>query len=285
MKRLLKHSLNRFLPDGARASLKRRWAGKFNSPIEINLLVEKTKSGLCCQIDNAWSFLAPLVSESDLNHYITTPEGRSEFQAIVSAAKEGGTLFDIGAHSGLISALFCAANPKNRVFSFEPSPVSYQRLSAICQLNRFGERMRVEQVGIGEKTETIEMLLDPVGGFIQSQRFDHTMWASPQTIQVRLERIADAATRLNVVPQFIKIDIEGYEYEAIKGSAEFLAHYKPTLFLELHLNYLDQRKLSGRVVVEMLHQVGYQFYTFAGSRLKTHELYDSPLANIHFVAR
>ena len=83
--------------------------------------------------------------------------------------------------------------------------------------------MRIEQIGIGETTGTTEMLLDPVSGFVQAKRFDHTMWESPQTVQIRTERIADAAVRLHIVPQYIKLDIEAYEFEAIKGSLEFLA--------------------------------------------------------------
>lgn len=145
--------------------------------------------------------------------------------------------------------------------------------------------MQIEPIGIGEATKTAEMLLDPSGGYIQTQRFDHTMWASPKAVQIRLERISDAASRLNIIPQFIKLDIESYEYEAIKASIDFLSRHRPTIFLELHLDYLDQRHLSPRVVVEMLGQCGYGFYTSAGSKLKARELYDSPLQNVHVIAR
>jgi FkbM family methyltransferase len=285
MKRFLKQHFNRFLPDVVRRLFKRRLEAKFQAPIKTSLILEEMESSFRCTIDNSWSFLAPLACKDDLVHFTTTSDGRGEFYSIAHAARSGGVLFDIGAHSGLISALFCAANPQNRVFSFEPSPILSDRLSEIRQLNQFGERMRIEQSGIGEASKTVEMLLDPAGGFIQVQRFDHTMWALPEAIQIRIERIPDAASRLNVVPQFIKLDIESYEYEAIKGSVEFLSHYKPTIFLELHLNYLDQRQLSARVVVEMLGECGYHFYTYSGSQVKARELYDSPLPNIHVVAR
>jgi FkbM family methyltransferase len=285
MKRFLKQNFNRFLPDVARVSLKRRLAAKFSEPVGINLVVDETESSLRCTIDNSCSFSVPLSFKNDLMHYTDSSDGRAEFYCIVKAAKTGGILFDIGAHSGLISALFCSVNSANRVVSFEPSPILLERLSAIRQLNRFDERMRIEQIGIGETKQTVEMLLDPAGGFIQTQRFDHTMWVAPQVASIQVERIQDAASRLNVIPQFIKLDIEGYEYEAIKGAAEFLSRYKPAIFLELHLNYLDQRRLSPRVVVETLKQCGYSFYSCSGSHVTARELYDSPLHNVHFVAR
>jgi hypothetical protein len=73
-----------------------------------------------------------------------TLDGRAEFYSIARAARSGGVLFDIGAHSGVVSALFSAANPQNQVFSFEPSPILSERLLQIRELNRFGERMCIE---------------------------------------------------------------------------------------------------------------------------------------------
>jgi FkbM family methyltransferase len=285
MRRFLKQHFNRFLPDIVRRALKRRFDAKFQTPVAADLVVEQTNGVLRCKIDNAFSFLAPLACREQLDRFTNAVDGRAEFHTIACAAKGGGVLFDIGAHSGVISALFCSANAQNRTFSFEPSPILSRRLWEIRDLNRFGERMSVEQVGIGDAKTKIEMLVDPAGGFVQSQRFAQTMWAPPEPIEVQLERIADAVTRLNVVPQFIKLDIEGYEYEAIRGSIEFLTRHKPTIFLELHLNYLEERNLSARAVVEMLESCGYCFFSYGGARLNRRDLYDSPLPGIHVVAR
>lgn len=285
MKRFLKTHLKRFVPSGVRTSIKRRMAAKFVAPVTSNIKIEETSNSLRCIIDNEISFLAPLDCIHDLNYFAETAEGRSEFDGIVRAVKNGGVLFDIGAHSGLISALFCAANPKNKVVSFEPSPLSCRRLAAIRDLNQFGGRMRIEQSGIGEKSGVVQMEFDPVGGYVQTQRFDHSMWAAPQPIEVKIESISDAANRLSIVPGFLKIDIEGYEFEAIKGSLEFLRRHKPLLFIEIHLNYLEARQLSAKSLVVMLTDAGYQFYTSSGAELKSSDVYDSPLPIVRVIAR
>lgn len=285
MKRFLKQRLNRFLPDALRVSVKRRFNAKFAEPVSTTFSVEESESALRCRIDNRWSFLVPPICKNDLANLTDTAEGRAEFHSLAQAAKAGGILFDIGAHSGLISAMFCAAQTQNQAFAFEPSPVLAERLVAIRELNQLGDRMRIEQIGIGEETKTVEMILDPAGGFIQSQHFEHTMWAAPQSIQVRMETIHNSASRLHVVPQFVKIDIEGYEFEAIKGSIEFLARHKPTIFLELHLNYLEQRNLSPKLLVDMLLECGYGLRTSTGTCLKPAEAYDSPLPIVHVVAQ
>ena len=296
MRRFLKKYFGRLVPGSVRARLKTRAAATFKERANAQFTIAETDAALSCAIEllkdglpvvnDSFSFQAPLLCKDQLVNFTAASSERAEFESLARAARLGGSiLFDIGAHSGVVSALFCAAHPRNRVFSFEPSPVLVERLLEIRDLNRFGERMQIEPIGIGDATKRVEMLLDPVGGFVQVQRFAHTMWAAPQPITVQIERLPDTAARLGVVPQFIKLDIEGYEYEAITGALEFLAQHKPTIFLELHLNYLDERDLSARVVVEMLGQCGYSFYTCGGSPLKARQLYDLPLPSVHVVAR
>ncbi|PYL05769.1 MAG: hypothetical protein DME34_10560 [Verrucomicrobia bacterium] len=275
MRRFLKRYFARLVPGFVRARLKARAAATFKERANANFTLAETDEALSCKIDlhalpavnDSFSFQAPLSCKDQLVQFTAAPSERAEFESLA------------------VSALFCAADPRNRVFSFEPSPVLVKRLLEIRELNCFGERMQIEAIGIGDTTKRAEMLLDPVGGFVQVQRFAHTMWAAPEPIAVQIERLPDAAARLGVVPQFIKLDVEGYEYEAIAGALEFLARHKPTIFLELHLNYLDERNLSARVVVEMLGQCGYGFYTCGGSPLKGRQLYDLPLPSVHVVAR
>jgi FkbM family methyltransferase len=285
MRRFFKTYLNRFLPSSVRSSIKRRMSARFVAPVASKIRVEERPACLNCKIDHDISFLAPANCQHDLAYFTHTVEGRVEFDGIARAARSGGALFDIGAHSGLISALFCAANAQNRVYSFEPSPLLAHRLVEIRDLNQFDERMFIEQSGIGEKRATVQMAFDPVGGHVQTQRFDYSMWSAPEPIDVKIESIADAAARLNVIPQFLKIDIEGYEFEAIRGSLDFISRYRPVIFLEVHLNYLDARQLSAKSLVRMLVNAGYNFLTSGGAKLKPSDVYDSPLSIVRIVAR
>ena len=274
------------MPAAFRERAKRYYLRQSIDAVPNRFTVEETGAAVICRIDGAFSFSAPIATKHDLAHYTTSFEGRAEFAAVAQAARDpGGVLFDIGAHCGLISALWCAAKPGNRAFCFEPSPVLNQRLAEIRELNHFGERMQVNQVAIGEAPGRTEMLIDSVSGFVQSQLFDHTMWSTPQSIEVAIESIETASARLKVVPDFIKIDIEGYEYEAIKGSISFLTEHRPALFLEVHLNYLEQRNLSAQGVVDLLRSCGYSFFTYGGAKLAAADVYASPLAIQHVVVR
>jgi FkbM family methyltransferase len=286
MKRSTIRNLGRLLPESIRQRAKRHFLGQSIQAVTNRIKLEESSAAVVCVIDDSISFSAPIACKNDLQHYATSLEGRAEFASLAQAAAgAGGVLFDIGAHCGLISALWCAAKPGNRVFSFEPSPVLAQRVAEIRDLNQFGERMNVNQAGIGESNGTTSMLMDPVGGFVQSRHFDHTMWSTPESIEIAIESIEAASARLEVIPNFIKIDIEGYEYEAIRGSAAFLSQHRPAIFLELHLNYLEQRNLSPKGVVELLEQCGYSFFNYAGRQLVAAEIYGTPLGIAHIVAR
>ena len=286
MKRSTIRNLGRLLPDSVRERAKRHFLEQSIDTVATLFTLEELPSAIVCGIEEAFSFSAPIACKNDLVYYTTSFEGRAEFAALAqAAARPGGVLFDIGAHCGLVSALWCSAKPSNRVFSFEPSPMLAKRLASIRELNQFDDRMDVNQIGIGESNGIAVMLMDPVGGFIQSRRFDHTMRSQPEPIEVPIESIGAASARLGVIPDFVKIDIEGYEFEAIKGSAPFLSQRKPTIFLELHLNYLEQRKLSPKSVLELLQECGYSFFTYGGAKLKAADIYGTPLAIYHLVVR
>ena len=286
MKRSVIRKLGRLVPPKFRERAKRYYLAQSLEAVTNRFTLTESASEVNCRVDDAFSFSAPIESKSDLAHYATSFEGRAEFAALSrAAAEQGGVLFDVGAHCGLISALWCTAQNGNRSFCFEPSPVLVQRLGEIRQLNRLDSRMEINQVAIGEAPGTMSMLIDSVGGFVQSQHFNHTMWSAPRSIDVTIESIESASARLEVVPDFIKMDIEGFEYEAIKGSVSFLTAHRPTLFLELHLNYLDQRKLSAKGVVELLRQCGYSFFTYQGAELAAEDVYGTPLSIHHVVAK
>lgn len=284
MRQLLKKSARKLLPGKMVRYIKDRNERKFVTASPKHACILEERGGtIRCQIDAERSFLGPRDCYGELHYFTDSPRGRTEFSALVEAAEQAEVAFDIGAHAGMISALFCAANPRIKVYGFEPSPLLCQRLENTVALNDFTDRLSIQRGGIGAEASTMDMLIDPAGGFVQTQRFDHTMWAQPETIQVRLETIEQAAERLGVVPDLIKLDIEGFEYEAIEGSLAFLRRHRPTILLEMHLNYLEERRRSARVLVGMLTDAGYKLTTYSGRKLRPVQVYQSPLATVHLL--
>jgi hypothetical protein len=63
--------------------------------------------------------------------------------------------------------------------------------------------------------------------------------------------------KTGLVPTHIKMDIEGFEDEAIAGALDCLRKYRPILFLELHVRFLRARRRDPMTVLESLAGCGY----------------------------
>ncbi|MCE0498079.1 MAG: FkbM family methyltransferase [Methylacidiphilales bacterium] len=288
MYRSLKRYLAPLLPGPWIDYLKSRCQSRVSDGVASDFKLDISDTSIQCTIIGSSSFLMPRECECEyeLTDLTTSQDARLELSGIARlASAPGGTLFDIGANVGIISALFCASNPANRSYGFEPSPSFHDRFRTACILNHLEGRMFLQPFAIGKEKATLEMLIDPASGYVQAQRFKHSMWETPRRIEVSVETIPDASDRLGVIPDLIKLDIEGYEYEAICGAQSFLSKHKPVLLLELHLNYLDERNLSAKELVSMLTSCGYSFFTHAGTALRPREIYDSPLSDVHILAR
>ena len=186
---------------------------------------------------------------------------RDELDAFV---KPGQTVMDIGANMGEVSfTLAQKVGAQGKVISFEPDAINYNRFEKNHALNTFGN-IYLQKVGLGSSDGKFKMdinALEP--GNLGSNR------VLPTEIEEDFENARDVhITTLdgwiseNPIDQlsFIKIDIEGYEVEAIKGGIETIKRFKPVIYSELHDDKLKEHGSSARAYVDLLESIGYSLY-------------------------
>jgi len=159
-------------------------------------------------------------------------------QAIRDHLHKGQTFWDIGANVGWFS-LFASkiVGPSGRVVSFEPSPEVFDILSAHANT---ADGVTAIRVGIGNADE-VRMFAaqgnSPSSSFVEEVtkiNFDFNPSIPIQNIEVELRKVDSLLTELGSTPSLLKIDVEGFELEVLRGASDLLSSGRPTLIIEVH---------------------------------------------------
>lgn len=137
-------------------------------------------------------------------------------QLILSELHEGSTFVDVGANNGYYTILALSrVGASGHVWSFEPNPDAFDRLSRNVSLNGSPRNVELYPVALGSGSGTqqlfISRYLDSRSSFTRQGR---------NSIQVRVQRADEILKGQRV--DWIKIDAEGAEHLVLEGLTETL---------------------------------------------------------------
>ncbi|MCA9434290.1 MAG: FkbM family methyltransferase [Candidatus Omnitrophica bacterium] len=133
--------------------------------------------------------------------------------------REGDTVLDIGAHIGLFTLIMAReVGPKGRVFSFEPCPESHHLLAENIRANGLANVTLVE-AAVGEETGWTTLFLNPLNS---GDHRTHPTSQSGESVRVETIRLDDFEPLKGIPIDFIKMDVQGSEGEALKGMSGLL---------------------------------------------------------------
>jgi FkbM family methyltransferase len=173
----------------------------------------------------------------------------------------GMTVYDVGAFHGLLT-LFFAARAK-AVVCFEPNTQNHRRLMENLLLNGI-ENVEVRKVGVGSRGETLRMEgspLMPGGASLDPKVAEELSRAGVKTVaeEISIVTLDEQIPEANLpAPDFIKIDIEGWELEALRGARRTLESHKPALFLEMHGETVREKRRKVAEIVAFLWEIRYR---------------------------
>ncbi|MBN8216532.1 MAG: FkbM family methyltransferase [Spirochaetes bacterium] len=147
------------------------------------------------------------------------------------------TVYDIGAHVGLLTVFFSGAARAGRVLAFEPNPALFHLLEKNLRANRLSG-VEALPIAVGDGPGELELSISadhPAMGslspWVQSGRGRSDF----RLIRVPVRSLDDLGeSRALPTPHFVKIDTEGFEYAVLRGMEKILATAHPALFLEMH---------------------------------------------------
>ena len=282
-RRLRRASLS-LLPPRQRAALRRLYETTMAPPTGARAVFTERDGTVTIQIDGGPDIRIDPACRSAFELHFTSREAAAEVGHILQSARCAGVLFDVGANSGVFSLLYCLAHPQNHAIAFEPSAELAERIRRLSLLNGVGDRLQVIAKAVADSTEERELLLAGRGGFVQVAPFDGTAqneWRRVTIEATTLDSVLAAGER----PTIVKIDVEGFESEVLRGARTLIASSRPTFFLELHLNYLEQRRISPVDVIRELTAHGYDLVDLRGHSRTARDIQRSWASVLHLIAR
>jgi FkbM family methyltransferase len=145
------------------------------------------------------------------------------------------TVLDIGAHHGLYTLLASKqVGGKGKVFAFEPSPRERRALNLHALLN-FCRNVTVESVALGNQEATADLFVVQGGQTGCNSLRPPIVISGTSPVRVRVTRLDSWLATHNVERvDFIKLDVEGGELEALKGASELLKRRpRPVILAEV----------------------------------------------------
>lgn len=199
------------------------------------------------------------VDVSDTNGHQTYYDlGVPSQNVLFSNIREGMNIIDIGANIGALTLQFASkVSPTGKVFSFEPSPVNFRYASKNISINSFNNIKLINE-GLGnERTSAFLYNVNPNNrGMLRLLQPDENNNFEKEEVQI--DTLDNSMLKFSLpAPDFIKIDVEGFEYKILQGAFKTLVNHKPMLFIELDDNNLREQNSNAKELIMFLNKLNY----------------------------
>ncbi|MGD0623097.1 MAG: FkbM family methyltransferase [Thermodesulfobacteriota bacterium] len=187
------------------------------------------------------------------------------FRIMGEILKPGSFALDIGANIGLYTlAMAKLVGPHGKVVSFEPASESFQALLDHVRRNSLGKIVEAHMLVVGNKAGNCQFIDDGVLGTNRvgdslSQRI------GAKIVKRRVVTLDQIFCGDGSLPDFIKIDVEGYEMDVLEGAQKILTQKRCPILCELHPGYWRGMNLNPNNLIRLTEELGYNIFDLTGN--------------------
>lgn len=180
--------------------------------------------------------------------------------------------YDVGANTGYYGILAAfIGNGRIKTYSFEPIKEHVDILRESTALNRLENEISIFPIALGDQNEEHNIYLSGSGSTIV-KGFMNVSEENVRDIPVRKLDDMFKAGEISA-PNFLKIDVEGAEFDMLSGSRELIHEFRPIIFVEIISHIQDGNSFYNNpkslVVINLLrNDFGYALYCLDGEKLK-----------------
>lgn len=177
-----------------------------------------------------------------------------ETNAVKRILRAGCVAFDIGANIGYFTLLMSKlVGPSGQVHCFEPTAYAFRRMQENIDLNPTLPRQNLvlNNKGLSSQSESKVEALE--------SRFSSRLLAHDEKELIEFITLDDyVRTRELGRIDFIKIDVDGYDHEVIKGGVEMLRTLRPVVMAEICNRVLKERGVDFEEYLALYIECGYR---------------------------
>ena len=181
---------------------------------------------------------------------------RATVELIRPLVKPETLVLDAGASLGLWTVQLgrLARALGAEVWAFEPIPANVGWLRRNVELNHLSSTVQVHQTALGAQPGLLTMHLEHGAGnaFVVTDR------SQDGNAQVPVVRLDDIPRPCPV--SFLKVDVEGFELEVLRGARQLLAEDRPAIFGEFSEYWLERRGENLRALLREMHEMDYEVH-------------------------
>lgn len=163
---------------------------------------------------------------------------------------------DVGAHQGEFLRSFLRFAPQGTHFAFEPLPYFFNRLNT-----RFAKYSNCKIYNYAlSNSEGLSpfnyVVTNPAYSGIRKRTYDRKI-EKDKIINVYRKRLDDIIPARQSI-DFIKIDVEGGEYDVMEGAQKILNTWNPLVLFEFGMGGSDAYGITPEKMYEFLDRLGYR---------------------------
>ncbi len=189
-------------------------------------------------------------------------------EALLGLSPRGGVVFDIGAHHGFMSLVAAlAVGADGRVAAFEPNPLSIRHLERNLARNRSAQ-VEIVSAAVGDRIGTVSLNIQKGTATWNTSIYQEFIQRGYEIEQreVPMTTIDAYVRETGLVPNVMKIDVEGAECLVLKGAQETIERHRPALIMEFNPAAAQAAGTTIGELVNGLFRQGYRLFALRRNR-------------------
>ncbi len=158
--------------------------------------------------------------------------GRYTYRGIGFGPRPGEVIVDCGAYTGDTAEIFLEeAKGDCTILAIEPMEPSFRALTGWIAANGLEDQVRALRCGVGAAPGSARLTYDVDGHEDGSSLRGHLSGEAGETVPVEtIDRLCEGYENVGL----IKMDIEGFEADALRGAARTIARCRPDLAISAY---------------------------------------------------